>query len=59
MHELSNDELAKLSNDDLRKLFLDIRSVINKSKRNKKECISIEIYYCYISKEVNTRNFKF
>ena len=59
MHELSNDELAKLSNDDLRQLFLEIRSIINHSKRVKKNCIKEEIYYCYISKEINSRNFKF
>ena len=59
MRELSNDELSKLSNDDLRQLFLEVRSIINQSKRKKKECTQEEIYYCYISKELNARNFKF
>ena len=59
MRELSNDELAKLSNDDIKRLFLELRSIINMSKRNKKKCMQEEVYYCYVSKEINSRNFKF
>ena len=56
MRELSNDELVQLSNDDLRQLFLKMRSKINYSKRNKSQCMKDEVYYCYISKEINNRN---
>jgi len=58
MNELSNDELKKLSNDDLRRLFLKIRSIINYSKKNQTRSMEIEVYYCYISKELNSRSFK-
>jgi len=56
MHELSNDELAKLSNNDLRRLFLELRSIINNFKKNKLNCTKEEVYYCYISEELNNRN---
>ena len=56
MRELSNDELAKLSNDELRNLFLEVRSFINHSKKNKKECVREEIYFCYISREIANRS---
>ena len=36
MRELSNDELSKLTNDELKSLFLEVRSIINKSKKHKK-----------------------
>jgi len=55
MRELSNDELSKLSNDELRNLFLKVRSVINKSKKQKRECVREEIYFCYISREMSNR----
>ena len=59
MRELSNDELAKLSNEELRNLFLEIRSFINLSRKNKQNCVSQEIYFCYISRELSKReNFK-
>lgn len=55
MRELSNDELSKLSNDELRNLFLKVRSVINKSKKQKRNCVREEIYFCYISREMSNR----
>ena len=56
MREFSNDELVQLSIDDLTQLFLKMRSKINYSKRNKSRCMKDEIYYCYISNELNNRN---
>tara|TARA_R110001592_G_scaffold350819_2_gene647276 strand:- start:375 stop:554 length:180 start_codon:yes stop_codon:yes gene_type:complete len=58
MNELSNEELKRLSNEDLGQLFLKVRSIINRCKRNKEECVREEVYYCYISKELNARSFK-
>ena len=55
MRELSNDELGKLSNEDLRNLFLEVRTVINLAKKRKTECISEEIYICYICREMTNR----
>ena len=56
MRELSNDELSKLTNDELKSLFLEVRSIINKSKKHKKECVREEIYFCYISREISNRH---
>jgi len=58
MNELSNDELKRLSNDELRQLFLKVRSIINYSKKNQARSMTIEVYFCYISKELNSRNFE-
>jgi len=58
MNELSNEELKRLSNDDLRQLFLKVRSVINYSKKSQTRSMTIEVYFCYISKELNSRNFE-
>lgn len=55
MRELSNDELSKLSNDDLRTLFLEVRSFINLAKKEKRDCVKEEIYFCYISREMTNR----
>ncbi len=55
MRELSNDELGKLSNEDLRNLFLEVRTVINLAKKQKSKCISEEIYFCYICREMTNR----
>lgn len=55
MRELSNDELSKLSNEDLRKLFLEVRSMINLANKEKRDCVSEEIYFCYISREITQR----
>ena len=56
MRELTNDELAKLSNEDLRNLFLKIRSVINEAKRKKRKSLKEEIYFCYITREIERRS---
>ncbi len=55
MRELSNDELSRLSNDELRNLFLQVRSMINRSKKKKEQCVREEIYFCYISREISNR----
>ena len=55
MRELSNNELSELSNNELRKLFLKVRATINSFKKNKERCTKEEIYFCYISEELNNR----
>ena len=55
MREFTNDELAKLSNDDLKALFLKVRSSINEAKRRKKQSVKEEIYFCYITREIERR----
>ena len=55
MRELSNDELSRLTNDELTNLFLKVRSIINRSKKQKTTCVNEEIYFCYISREISSR----
>jgi len=48
MHFLKNDEIAKLDFNDLKDLFFKVRSAIQIQKR---------IYYCYVSREMQNREF--
>ena len=50
MRELSNDELSRLTNDELTNLFLKVRSIINRSKKQKTSCVNEEIYFCKFDK---------
>ena len=52
--EYNPEELKLLSNEILRSLLLSIRSKIFSSK-DKQEKIDLEIYYCYIAREVERR----
>jgi len=54
MEEYSADELKQLSLEELKKLFLSIRSKIL-IEQNKNEKTKLEIYYCYIAREVESR----
>ncbi len=56
MHTLSNEELSKLDNASLKQLFLDIRSKINIGRSKKKDVNDLEIYFCYISRELQDRH---
>jgi len=56
VRELSNNELSQLTNNELRQLFLKVRAVINSFKKNKERCTKKEIYFCYISEELNSRD---
>jgi len=55
MKTYSCDLLQKMSNEDLQTHFLQVRSEINKSKRIKKDAKDLEIYFCYILRELETR----
>ena len=52
---LSYEELAFKTDDELRKLFINLRSVINKSRRKKSSTRQLEIELCYIQKEMQDR----
>tara|TARA_A100001515_G_scaffold54953_1_gene43420 strand:+ start:4448 stop:4702 length:255 start_codon:yes stop_codon:yes gene_type:complete len=52
---ITEDTLAKMTDDDLRKIFLDIRGVINKGKRQKRNVKHREIDLCYIQREIQNR----
>ena len=55
MRFLNEKELASLERCDLQKLFLDIRSAIYVSKRKKEDVRDLEIYHCYITRELQNR----
>lgn len=56
MRELTGDELSKLPDNNLRELFLRVRSSISKNKKQSKDTIKEEVYYCYICREIERRN---
>ena len=58
MQSYSNDQLSKVSDEELRKEYLSVRSVINVEKRNRGETLDLEIYFCYISKEIQEREHR-
>jgi len=55
VHMLSNEELKQLNTAELKQHFLDIRSKINISRSKKQSLQELEIYFCYISKELQGR----
>ena len=55
VHKLSNEELERLSTAELKQHFLDIRSKINIGKNKKQDVKDLEVYLCYISKELQDR----
>ena len=57
MHFLKNDEIAKLDFNDLKDLFFKVRSAIQIQKRKKSDTKELEIYYCYVSREMQNREF--
>ena len=55
MNSYSSEQLSKVSNELLRKEFLNVRASINISKKNKIDTVELEIYYCYVIRELNSR----
>ena len=55
MNSYSSEQLSKISNELLRKEFLNVRASINISKKNKINAVELEIYYCYVIRELNSR----
>jgi len=56
MKTYSTDQLSNISNDELEKEYLAVRSAINFARRNKEDSRELEIYYCYVSREYQTRD---
>jgi hypothetical protein len=52
---LSNEELKGLDTAELKQHFLDIRSKINIGKNKKQDVKDLEVYFCYVSKELQDR----
>jgi hypothetical protein len=55
MHFLKNDEISKLAHGELKDLFFKVRSAIQFAKRKKTNAKELEIYYCYVSRELQNR----
>lgn len=55
MNSYSSDQLARITNDDLHKEFLSVRSKILYAKKNGEDSMELEIYYCYITRELDYR----
>ena len=58
MKSYTNDELTHLSDKELREIFFSVRSEINRAKRKKVEVRDLEVYYCYVSREIEQRDRK-
>ena len=54
----ATDELCKLNDAELQQIFFEIRSEIYQAKRAKQNTRDLEIYYCYVSKEIEDRGNK-
>jgi hypothetical protein len=52
---ISEDSLALLSERELKSIYLDIRAIINKGKRQRKNVKDREIELCYIQREIQLR----
>jgi hypothetical protein len=53
--EFTHDQLLVLSEYDLKKIFINIRSLINKKRRNRQTTKNLEIDLCYIQRELQNR----
>lgn len=53
--DMSTNDIAKLSNSDLAAIYMEIRSEIIKNIKMKNSAKDLEILYCYITKEIETR----
>ena len=55
MNSYSTDQLSKLSTEELQREFLSVRGRINLARKNNKDSVDLEIYYCYITRELDYR----
>lgn len=54
-YNITEEYLEKLNDYELKKVFLDVRGLLNKARRNRSNTREIEIDYCYIQKEMQCR----
>ena len=52
---LNDEQLANLKENELKDLFIGLRKTINESRRLKKPDKELEIYYCYVVRELEKR----
>ena len=56
MNTYSAEQLSKISKEELEKEFFAVRSAINSAKRSKTNAHELEIYFCYVSRELQLRS---
>ena len=52
---ITEETLAIMTDDQLKRLFIDLRSSINKNRRNKNRSKDREIDFCYVQREMQLR----
>lgn len=52
---ITEDTLAIMTDDQLKRLFIDLRSNINKNRRNRRNTREKEIEFCYVQRELQFR----
>lgn len=56
MKEYNEYDLSIMPLEDIKRHFLEIRSLIIKAKKEKKDARNLEIYFCYVMKAIEDRN---
>ena len=52
---VTEETLSVMTDEDLRKLFINLRSLINKTKRSKNFSKDREVDFCYVQRELQLR----
>tara|TARA_R110001583_G_scaffold97175_1_gene241939 strand:- start:1688 stop:1864 length:177 start_codon:yes stop_codon:yes gene_type:complete len=55
LQQYTDFELTTLSTDQIKKLFLEVRSILLQEVRQCNKRKDIEIYFCYITRELENR----
>ena len=55
LHEYNVEELHHLGDKDIGNLLMSIRSKIFTNRKNNLDSRELEIYYCYIVREIENR----
>ncbi len=56
MLEITSEDLKFLSDHDLKSLFMEVRSKIILNKKSKSSTKDLEIVFCFIQRELETRS---
>ena len=57
MKQFSCEELSKMNDKELQTHLMSVRGMIHSQKRRKEMSRELEIYYCYVLREAQNRNF--
>jgi len=55
MRTYNSDGLYQLSGKELHDIFFSVRSSINKARKESKSALELEIYFCYLFREIEQR----